>query len=87
MARGGGNRGATAFEAGNALFEDRDRGIVEARIDVAEIVQVEERGGVVDILKDVGSRLVDRGRARPGGRIGCGAGVDGQGLEAVALIV
>ena len=40
MARGGGKRGAAAFEAGDPLFEDRDCGVVEARIDVAEIVQV-----------------------------------------------
>ena len=87
VARGRRDRGAATFEAGDALFEHRHGRIGEARIDVAEIVQVEERGGMVDILEDIGCRLVDRGRARPGHRIRRGTGMHRAGLEAVALVV
>ena len=53
------------------------------RVDVAEVVQVEERGGAVDVVEDVSRRLVDRRRARPGRRVGRGAGVHRARLETV----
>ena len=87
VARGGGDRGAPAFEAGDALFEHRDGRVGQPRIDVAEIVQVEERGGVIDIVEHIGGRLIDRRRARAGGRVGRGAGMHGQRLEPVAVVV
>src|SRR5580704_6654654 len=87
MTGSGGDRGATAFEAGDALLQYRHGRVGQARVDIAEIVQVEERGGVIDILEDIGGRLVDRGRARAGDRIRGGTGVDRAGLEAVAQIV
>ena len=84
MPGGRGERGAAAFEARDPLFEHRDGRVGQPRIDVAEIVQVEERGGVVDIVEHIGGRLVDRRRARAGHRVGRGAGMDGAGLEAVS---
>src|SRR5258708_15685028 len=57
------------------------------RVDVAEIVQVEERGGVVDIVEHIGGRLIDRRRARAGHRVGRRPGMDRAGLEAVAEIM
>ena len=36
-------------------------GLVQPGIDIAEIVQVEERGGVVDVVEHIGRRLIDRG--------------------------
>ena len=58
------------------LFQHRGRRVVDAGIDVAEDLQVEERGGLVGILEDEGGGLVDRGRPRAGGRIGMSAGMD-----------
>ena len=86
MARGGSDAGAPAFQAGDALLQHRHRRIGQPRIDVAEIVQVEERGRVVDILEDIGGRLIDRRRAGARRRIGRRAGMDGAGLEAIGEI-
>ena len=49
-------------------------------------MQVEERGGVVDVVEHIGRRLIDRGRARASRRIGRGAGMDRAGLEAIVEI-
>ena len=83
-ARHGAGRGA-ALECCDALLEHRDRGVGDARVDVAEALQVEQRGGMVDVVEHEGGGLVDRRGARTGGRIGRGAGVDRQGLETVLL--
>ena len=87
MARGRGDRGAATFEAGDAFFQHRHGRVVEARIDVAEIVQVEEAGGVIDIVEHVRGGLVDRRRARAGDRVGRGAGMDRARLETVGQIM
>ena len=87
MAGGGGNCGAPAFQTGDALLQDGDGRVVQPRIDVAEIVQVEERCSVLDVLEDVGGGLVDRRRTRPGRRVGGRAGMDRQRLEPVAAVV
>ena len=78
--------GTAAFQAGDAFLQHRDGRIGQARVDVAEIVQVEERRGVIDIVENISRGLVDRRDARAGGGIGCGARVDGARLEAVADI-
>ena len=70
VARGAARGAAAALEAGDAFLEHRDGRVGQARVDVAEVVQVEERGGVVDIVEHVGGGLVDRRDARAGGRIG-----------------
>ena len=86
MAGGGGDGGAAAFQAGDAFLQHRDGGIGQARVDVAEIVQVEERRRVVDVVEHVGRGLEDRRDARAGRGIGRGTGMDRAGLEAVADI-
>ncbi len=87
MAGGRRDRGAAAFEAGDAFFQHRDGRVGQARVDVAEIVQVEERGGVFDVLEDVGGRLVDRRGTRASDGGGRRPGMHGERLETVALIV
>ena len=47
-------------------------------VDVAEGLQAEQRGGVIDIVEDEGRGLIDRRRARAGRRVGLRAGVNGQ---------
>ena len=81
--RRGGDRGAAALEGREPFFQHGDGRVGQPRIDVAEIVQIEERGGVVDVVEHIGRRLIDRRRARAGRRIGRGAGMDRAGLETV----
>ena len=76
MAGGGGEPGGAAFERGDALLEHRGGRIADAGIDVAERLQAEQRGGVIDAFEHVGRGLIDRRRPRAGGRIGLRAGVN-----------
>ena len=87
MAGRGGDRGAAAFQAGDALLQHRDGGVGQARVDVAEIVQVEERRGVIHVVEHVSRGLVDRRAARAGGRVGRRAGMDRPRLETVGHVV
>ena len=61
-------------------------GLVRRRVDVAELLQIEQSCRVVDVVEHVGRGLVDRHGPRAGGRIGLGAGVHRQGLEAVGAL-
>ena len=61
-------------------------GLVRRRIDVAELLQVEQGCRMVDVVEHVGGGLVDRDRPGAGGRVGLGTGVDRQGLEAVGAL-
>ena len=74
--------GGAALERRDALLQHRIGRVADARIDVAEGLQAEQRGGVIDVLEHEGRGLVDRRRARAGGRIRLGAGVDGKRREA-----
>ncbi len=67
-----------AFERSDPLLEHGVGRIADARIDVAEGLQPEQRGGVIDAFEYEGRRLIDRRRARAGGRIGLRAGVNGE---------
>lgn len=86
VAGGGGDRRAPAFQAGDAFLQDADGGVGQARIDVAEAVQVEQAGGVVGVLEHVGRGLVDGGGARARRRVGGGARVHRLGGEAEFLL-
>ena len=67
-----------AFERGDPLLEHGIGRIADARIDVAEGLQPEQRGGVIDAFEHEGRRLIDRRCARAGGGIGLRAGVNGE---------
>ncbi len=73
VAGGDGERRRRALERGDALFQRRGRRVGDAGVDVAERLQAEQRGGVVDVVEDEGGRLVDRRDPRAGGRVGPGA--------------
>ena len=81
-----GDRGTPAFERRDALLERGHGRVGDARVDVAEGLEVEQGGRVVDVVEDVGGRLVDRDVARAGDGVGPRAGVDGPRLEAVGLV-
>ena len=70
LAGGGGEGGDSAFERGDALLEDVGGGVHDAGVDVAELLQGEEAGGVVGVVEDVGGGLVDGDGAGVGGGIG-----------------
>jgi hypothetical protein len=76
-------RGAPALQRGDALLEGRHRRVADARIDVAEGLQVEQAGGVLGRIEDEGAGLVDRQRARAGRRVRLGAGMQAEGFDAV----
>ncbi len=78
VTRGHGECRRAAFQRGNALLQHRLGRAADARVDVAERLQAEERRRVVHIVEDVGRRLVDGRDARTRGRIGCRPGVDGE---------
>ena len=75
------SRGA-AFERGDALLQHGIGGIADAGIDVAEGLQPEQRGGVIDILEYERSGLIDRRGAGAGRRLGLRAGMDRQRRKA-----
>src|SRR5262249_9342165 len=68
--------GSAAFEGCDALLKNRRRWVPDPGVDVAESRQAEQRGGMVDAFKNVGSGLVDRGRASASRRVGLRACVD-----------
>ena len=86
MAGGGGEPCTPALQTGNALLQHRDGGIAQARVDVAEIVQVEQRGGVVHVVEHVGRGLKDRRDPGAGRGIGRGAGMHRERAEPVGLV-
>ena len=76
MAGGDGEPRGAALERGDALFQHGAGRIADAGIDVAEGLQAEQRGRVLDVVEHEGGGLVDRRRPRAGGGIGLGAGVN-----------
>src|SRR5581483_1984374 len=76
-----GKRRAAAFERGHALLEHRHRRVRDARIDVAEGLQVEKAGGMVRGVEDERGRLIDRRGARAGGGVRNLPGVQGERFE------
>ena len=86
MARGGDGAAAAAFQRREPRLERGIGRVGQPRIDEAHGLQVEQRRGMVGIVEDIGRGLVDRQGARAGRRIGRGAGMQRQGLEAVGLV-
>ena len=79
----GGERhgGEPAFERRDALFQHVLGGVHDPRVDVAQLGEPEQRGGVLGVAERVGRGLVDRGGTSAGGRVGRGARVHLLGLE------
>lgn len=78
VAGGDRKRRRAAFQRRDALFQHRAGWVADARVDIAEGLQAEQRRGMVDIVEDEGCCLVDWRRARACGRVGLRAGVDRQ---------
>ena len=69
LAAGGADGADAALERRDALLEHGDGGVRDPRIDVAGALEIEQRGGMIDVAEDVGRRLVDRHRARAEDRV------------------
>ncbi len=77
-------RNAT-LQSGDLLLEGIARGVHDARVDVAEVLQREQVGGVLRAAELIGRGLVDRHGYGAGGRVVARAGVQHHGLGVVAL--
>ena len=82
VARGDGKRRRAAFERRDPLLQHRLGGIGDARVDVAERLEIEQSRGMLDVVEDKGRGLIDRRGARAGRGIGLRAGMDGKRVEA-----
>ena len=82
----GGQRADAAFQVGQALLEHIGGRVHDAGVDVAELLQGEQVGGVLGALELVAGGLVDRHGAAAGGRVGLLAGVQLAGVEAKLAI-
>ena len=80
LSRGDAQRRRAAFERGQPLFEDVGRGVAEPRIDVAELFQREEVGGVFRVAELVGGGLEDRRGDGAGRRVGAPARMKDKGF-------
>src|SRR5262245_40652547 len=73
-------RGA-ALERCNLRFQDRLRRIHDPRVDVSESTQSKQVSRVLDVIKDIGSRLIYRRNACTRRWIGLSAGMKRQCVE------
>ena len=87
VARGGRQRRRAAFQRRNARLKHRLRRVHDARVDVAESLQAEQRRGVLHIVEHIGGRLIDRGDARARRWVGLSPGMDGKRIEAWGVCV
>ena len=78
LAGGCRQRRNSAFQCGHALFKNIVSRVHDAAVDIAELLQAEQGGGVIGIFKHVGSRLVDGHGARSRRGIDSLAGVNGE---------
>jgi hypothetical protein len=81
LARGQRQRRNAALERGHALLEHVLRRVVDAGVDVARHLQVEQVGAVLGAVESIGHRLIDGRRHGARGRFGRVAGVYRQGFE------
>ncbi len=81
LAAGHGQRRHPALEGGHPLLEDGLGRVHDPGVDVAQLLQPEQGGGVGGVAEGVAGGLVDRHGPGPGGGVGHGSGVDLTGLE------
>ena len=82
MARGDGERRCAAFKRRDAAFENRIGRVGDAGVDIAERLQSEKGGGMIDIVEHERRGLINRRDARAGCRIRRGPCMNGKGGKA-----
>ena len=75
--------GRPPVHLGQTLLEHVVGRVHEPAVDVPELRECEEIGGVIGVVEDVRGRRVDGNGARIGGRVGLLPGVDGLGPQSV----
>ena len=80
-ARGQRQGGGTAFQRSDALFQHRLGGVTEAGVDIAELSQCKEIGGMFGALEEIGAGSVDRHGPGKTVLIDCVSGMQGKGLK------
>ncbi len=83
--RGAADGADSAFQRRHPLPQHGNGGVRQPRIDEPDLLEVEERRGVVGVAEHIGGGLVDRRLARAGRRVGPAPGMDLQRVEAVVL--
>ena len=78
----GGHCTQAALQGGNALLQCCHCGVADAGVDVAVLLQGEQRGGVGGVIEDEAGGLVDRHRTSAGGGVGLPTSVQCAGAEA-----
>ncbi len=79
------HRADAVLQRRQPFLQHRRRRVGDPGVDVAGALEVEQGGGMVGVLKDVGRCLVDRNGARPGDRIGVLPGMQAQCFESGRL--
>ena len=87
LAARGGDRTQPALQAGHPFLERGDGRVADPAVDVAELLQREERGGIQRVLEDEARGLVDGDGPGTGRRVRAAAGVDRAGPETERLAV
>ena len=82
MAGRAGDGADAALQRRHPFLQGGDRGVGQAGIDVAHLLQVEERGGMIGVAEDIGRGLVDRDLPRACCGVRPVARMDLQGVEA-----
>ena len=78
----GGESADPAVQRGDAFLQHGGRRVGNARLDMPRALHVEERGGLVGVLKDVGGGLEDRRRPRTRTGVGPLTGMEAERVEA-----
>ena len=81
------DRADAAFQRGEPLFEHRRGRVRNPGVDMSGAFEIEQRRGMLGILKNVGSGLIDRDCTRARDGIRMLAGMEAQGLETRAAWV
>ena len=82
VAGGDRKRRGAAFERRDPLLQHRLGRIGDARIDVAERLEIEQSGGMLNVVEDKGRGLINRRGARARRGVGLRAGMNGKRVEA-----
>ena len=87
LPRRGRQRARAPFQCRDPLLEHSCRRVHDARVDVPELFQAEQVGGMSRVVELVRRRLIDRQRARSRRRVGLLARVELERLESVAAFL
>ena len=77
------HRPDAAFQRRHPFGQRRHRGVGQAGIDIADLLQIEQFRGMFAVAEHIGRGLIDRHLPRPGCRVRLGPGVNLQRVKAI----